>query len=152
MPRILVNPSSVQCPDYNLLDIFQDTCAPLINNTTTHDQAAIILTNIWNVGNAPEKVIWQAQIEADKEEAHALYQQEAAACLLREAEAAKEKEDLYKEERNKNLTKFVPIPNRPVPQYTPIITAQSTTGQMDKGDCIPLWYYTNKGLKNALST
>ena len=23
---------------------------------------------------------------------------------------------------------------------------------MDKGDCVPLWYYTNKGLKNALST
>jgi hypothetical protein len=23
---------------------------------------------------------------------------------------------------------------------------------MDKGDCIPLWYFTNKSLENALST
>ena len=23
---------------------------------------------------------------------------------------------------------------------------------MDKGDCVPLWYYTNKGLDNTLST
>src|ERR1700691_2845477 len=115
MLRILVNSSSVQCPDYNL-DVFQDTCTPLINNTTTHDQAAAILTNIWKVGNTAKKVIWQAQIEVDKEEAHALCQQEAEACLLREAEAPKEKEDLHKEERKKNLTKFLPIPDWPVPQ------------------------------------
>ena len=36
--------------------------------------------------------------------------------------------------------------------FSGIITTQSVTQQMDKGDCVLLWYYTNKGLDKALST
>ena len=68
------------------------------------------------------------------------------AWILREEEAAKEKEDLHKEEQKKNLDKFIPIPDRPIPLRPSVITAQSATHKMDKGEFVLLWYYTNKGL------
>ena len=151
MPRILINPSSQLCPDYNL-QVFEQTRTPLINDTTTHEQAAILLTNLWTATNTAEKLLWQAQIDADDLEAEAVRQQEEDEAALKDAEAQKEKDDLRKEERKKNLSKFLPIPDRPVPQRAPVIAAQSATRRMDKGDCVPLWYYTNKGLDNALST
>jgi hypothetical protein len=151
MPRILINPSSQQRPDYSL-PVFEQTRTPLVNDTTSHEQAAVLLTNLWTASNQAEKVLWQAQIDADELEAEAVRQQEDEARMVREAEALKDKDDLRKEERKKNQAKFLPIPDRPVPQRAPVIAAQSATRRMDKGDCVPLWYYTNKGLENALVT
>jgi hypothetical protein len=110
------------------------------------------LTNIWTASNVAEKTTWQSQIDADDAIADDVRQQEDAARALREAEAIKEKEDLQKEERKKYQGKFLPIPDRPVPQRAPVIAAQSATRRMDKGDFVPLWYYSNKGLENTLST
>ena len=73
-------------------------------------------------------------------------------CLRLEKLRLKKKDDLHKEEHKKNQTKSLPIPNWPIPQRPPVITSQSATWQMDKGNCIPLWYYTNKGLENTLAT
>lgn len=151
MPRILFNPSSQTCPDYTL-QVFEQTRIPFVNDTTTHEQAAILLTNFWTASNAAEKLLWQAQLDADELEAQAVRQQEEEESAIREAEAEKEKDDSRREEQKKNQSKFLPIPNRPVPQRAPVIAAQSATRRMDKGDCVPLWYYTNKGLDNALST
>ena len=69
--------------------------------------------------------------------------------MLKETETAKEKEDLHKEEKKRIYSKFLLIPNWPIP---PFIAAQQATCQMNKGDCVPLWYYINKGLMNALFT
>ncbi|KIM78776.1 hypothetical protein PILCRDRAFT_10994 [Piloderma croceum F 1598] len=151
MPRIPINLNSLICPDYTL-ELFQDTRVPLVNDNTTHDQAAVILTNIWTASNTAEQLLWQLQVSADEDAAEALRQQDRKALALKEAEAAKEKEDQHKEERKRNLGKFLPIPDRPVPHCPPVIASQSATRRMDKGDCVPLWYYTNKGLENALST
>ena len=151
MPRILINPNSLLCPDYTL-QVFEQTHTALVNDTTTHAQAAALLTNLWTASNAAENLLWQAQLDADELEADAAHQQEDKELALREAEARREKEDLHKEEQKKNQGKFLPIPGRPVPQRAPVIAAQSASRRMDKGDCIPLWYYTNKGLENALST
>jgi hypothetical protein len=151
MPRILVNPNSLTCPDYTL-EVFRDTRVPLVNDNSTHDQAAVVLAGIWTASNAAERLLWQFQVDADEQAAEALRHQDREALALREAEAAKEKEDLRKEERKKNHGKFLPIPDRPVPHRPPVIAAQSATRRMDKGDCVPLWYYTNNGLENALST
>ena len=111
-----------------------------------------MLTNIWNASNTAKKLIWQAQVQLDKIKAKGLHLQEEEAHTLREAEAAKKKDNLQNEERKKNHSKFLLIPNWPIPQCAPIIAAQSATCRMDKGKFIPLWYCINKGLKNALST
>jgi len=137
MPQILFNLSSQLCPDYSL-GVFEQTRIPLVNDATTHEQAAILLTNLWAVSSAAEKLLWQAQTDVDELEAEAVRQQEEEESALREAEVQKEKDDLHREEQKKNQSKFLPIPDRPVPQRAPIITAQSTTRQMYKGNCVPL--------------
>lgn len=98
MPRIPINPNSLICPDYTL-ELFRDTRITLVNNNTTHDQVAVLLANIWTASNTAKQLIWQLQIEADKDAAEALHQQDHETLTLKEAEAAKEKEDLHKEER-----------------------------------------------------
>jgi len=151
MPRILINLNSQLCPNYSL-QVFEQTHTPLVNDTTTHVQATALLTNLWTATNTAENLLWQAQLDTDELEAIDARQQEEEELALREAEAQREKEDLRKEEWKKNQGKFLPIPDCPVPQRAPIITAQSALRRMDKGDCVPLWYYTNKGLENALAT
>ena len=69
MPWILFDPSSLLCLDY-ALDIFQLTQAPLVNDTTTHNQATALLTNLWTTSNAAEKLLWQAQLNTDKLEVY----------------------------------------------------------------------------------
>jgi hypothetical protein len=113
---------------------------------------AALLTNLWTASNTAERILWQAQSDADEADTLAARQLEDEQQALRETEAQKEKEDLLKEERKKNLSKFLPIPDHPIPQKAPVIAAQSATRRMDKGDCVPLWYYTNKGLENALTS
>ena len=109
------------------LQVFEQTCAPLVNDTTNHEQATALLNNLWTASNTAEKLLWQAQLDADELEVQATHQLEAEQLVLREAEAQKEKEDLHKEECKKNQTKFLPIPDRPVPQKPPIIASQSAT-------------------------
>ena len=61
----------------------------------------------------------------------------------------KEREEQQKEERKRNKSKFVPIPHRGVPTLPPIIISALAMQRMDKGDYIPLWYFTNAGLYDA---
>ena len=93
MARILINPSSQLCPDFTL-EVFHQTWLPLINEMTNHDQAAILLTDLWSASNAAEKLLWQAQSDADKLDAEATRQLQAEADALSKAEKQKEKEDL----------------------------------------------------------
>ena len=125
MPQILINLSSQLCPDYTL-QVFEQTCTPLINDTTTHEQATALLTNLWTTSNTAEKLLWQAQVDVDELDTQAVCQLEEE-VVLREAEALKEKEDLHREECKKNHSKFLPIPDHPVLQRAPVITAQSAT-------------------------
>ena len=64
-------------------------------------------------------------------------------------EVDKEREEQQKEERKRNKSKFVPIPHRGVPILPPIIISALATQRMDKGDYVPLWYFTNAGLDDT---
>ena len=102
--------------------------------------------------NQAKKLLWQTQVDADKIDAEAVCQQEDEVHMLRETKVLKDKDNLCKEEHKKNQAKILPIPNCPVPQRAPVIATQFSIQWIDKGDCVPLWYYTNKGLENALVT
>ena len=131
--------------------VFDLAWIPLVNDNTMHKQAAALLTNIWNTSNTAGKLLWQAQVDTDEVEAKAVWQLKAEEEALRTAEVQKEKDNLC-QECKKNQSKFFPIPNQPIPQRAPVITTQSAMWHMDKGECIPLWYYTIKGLENTLIT
>ena len=85
MPQIPFNLSSQQCPDHTL-DMFNQAQPPLINDITTHKQAALLLTNIWMASNAAKQQLWQVQVEADKAAAKVTQQQQDKEEALRAAE------------------------------------------------------------------
>ena len=85
MAWILINLSSQLCPDFTL-EVFHQTQLPLVNETTNHDQAAILLTDLWSARNAAEKLLWKVQSDADKLDAKAARQLQAEANALSEAE------------------------------------------------------------------
>ena len=62
-----------------------------------------------------------------------------------------EKEGALREEMTKNKMKYTLIPKRGVPSHPLIIPAISAVQKMDKGEYVPIWYYTKAGLKNAKS-
>ena len=110
MPCLLFNPSSLLCLGYTL-EVFEQTCLPLINDTTSHVQATALLTNLWTASNVAKKLLWQAQVDMDELDMANALQQQAEAVAVREAKILKEKEDLCKEEQKKNRSKFLSIPD-----------------------------------------
>ena len=102
--------------------MFQLTQPPLIN-ITTHDQAIMLLTNLWMDSNTAEKLLWQAQLNTDKLEAEIIQQQQVEEVTLREAKTQKEQDSLHKDKQKKNQGKFLPIHYHPVPQRAPAITS-----------------------------
>ncbi|KAG2101608.1 uncharacterized protein F5147DRAFT_655252 [Suillus discolor] len=62
MPRMRNDPNFNICPDY-ATDTFANTCAHLVNNNTTEEQAIQFLRNIWETNNDADKVAWQCQLE-----------------------------------------------------------------------------------------
>lgn len=151
MPRLLLDPNTLQCPDYALA-IYEAVRAPFVNDQTTDEQAAILLTNAWTAQNVVERQQWQEQIEQDTAVADARRQEMEEEERQRREELDKEKEEQRKEEMKKNKSKFTPVPARTVPTQPPIITSAVANRRMDRGDYVPLWYYTNSGLDDASRT
>jgi hypothetical protein len=151
MPRVIFDPNLAQCPDYNL-DVYQNIRAPLVNQNTDHAQAAAILTNIWNGQNALEKQQWQEQLDEESAEAEARRVEVAEEERLRQEEIEKEKEEQRKEEEKKNAIKYVPIPDRDVPTRPPVIASSVATRKLEKGEYVPLWYFTNAGLEDTMKS
>lgn len=148
MPRLLLNPNLAQCPDYNL-NLYQALRAPLVNQNTDHAQAATILTNIWNAQNIIEKQLWQEQLDQDTAETEARRAEMEEQERIRQEDIQKEKEEQRKEEEKKNAIKYLPIPDRDVPTRPPVITSSIATCKLEKGEYVPLWYFTNTGLEDA---
>ena len=117
---------------------------------STHQQVAAILTTVWEAQNTVEKLQWQQQVDCNMEESKERRQEVKEAERLRQEVLDREKEEQHKEERNKNKSKFIPILQRGVPMMPPIIISTIATWCMDKGDYVPLWYFTNAGLDDAL--
>ena len=148
MPRLLIDPNTTQCPDYSL-DIYHTVRVPFVTPESDHHQAAIILTTVWGAQNTVEKQQWQDQLDQDAAEADERRLEREEIERVRQEELDKEKEEQRKDERKRNKSKFVPIPARGVPTTPPIIVSALATRRMDKGDYVPLWYFTNSGLDDA---
>jgi hypothetical protein len=78
--------------------------------------------------------------------------------LIRDQEAAEnralllaqEQDALRKEELKKNKSKYIPIPDRPMPAVVPVFASNYAIKKMEKGHYVELWYYTNDGLDDAI--
>ena len=66
------------------------------------------------------------------------------------SEPSKEEEvEAKREERKKYKNKFTPIPNRPLSDATLILPPQHALTKLCKGDYVPLYLFTNKGIWEA---
>ncbi|KDQ62029.1 hypothetical protein JAAARDRAFT_54071 [Jaapia argillacea MUCL 33604] len=100
--------------------------------------------------NKAKNVLWQAQEDEDAREADEQEQ------LLKEAEERQaadlefEKETARKDEIKKNKAKYIPIPDREVPDEAPVIASQFAMKRLEKGAYVGMWYFTNAGVDDAL--
>ena len=65
--------------------------------------------------------------------------------MLRDAEEAEAK----KEEQKKHKNKYTPIPNRSLPDTALILPPQHALNKLRKGDYVPLYLFTNQGIREA---
>jgi hypothetical protein len=148
MPRLLIDPNTTHCPDYSLA-IYEAVRAPFVSDQTTHEQAANILATVWAAQNVVEKQQWQEQLDQDEADIEARRQELEEEARQRQEESDKEKDEQKKEEIKKNKSKYIPIPARGVPTQPPIIASTIATRRLNKGEYVPMWYYTNAGLDDA---
>ncbi|KDQ50949.1 hypothetical protein JAAARDRAFT_543284 [Jaapia argillacea MUCL 33604] len=149
MPRILSDPSLIECPDY-ASDDHAAVRAPFINPNTTEEQAIQLLTNFWKAGNDSDRLKWVRQVEQDAEEVaereRLRTEAEATAARAQQVEVAAAR----MEEMKKNKSKYLPIPDRDVPTIAPVIAANYAIRRMEQGLYVDMYYYTNAGLRDAL--
>ena len=151
MPRLLFDPNNLQCPDYNL-PIYENARAPFLNDNTMGEQAAALLANVWQANNTVDIQQWQLQIDADAQALEDQRRDAEEAQAQREQDATRDTEEQRRDEMKKNKAKYAQIPARGVPRHAPVIAAHYATRRMDKGEYVPLWYFTNRGLRHALQT
>ena len=58
-------------------------------------------------------------------------------------------EEAKKEEKKKYKNKFAPVPNRPLPATALLLPSQHTLTKLRKGDYVPLYLFTNRGIREA---
>ncbi|KAI0919217.1 hypothetical protein AcW1_009328 [Taiwanofungus camphoratus] len=150
MQRLLSDPSEAQCPDY-ASPRYAATRASCINANTTEAQAIQLLINIWHEANQVDRQQWQNQLDEQAAilENH-IHLAEEAETHRREA-AKIEEEATRKEELKKNKGKYIPIPDRDAPIITPVLPATYAVRKMEKGLYVEMYYYTNKGLDEAIN-
>ncbi|KAI0943712.1 hypothetical protein AcW1_002807 [Taiwanofungus camphoratus] len=150
MQRILLDPSEAQCLDY-ASPRYAATRASCINANTTEAQAIQLLINIWHKANQVGRQQWQNQLDEQAAilENHIHLAEEAE---THQREAAKiEEEATQKKELKKNKGKYIPIPDRDAPIITPVLLATYAVRKMEKGLYVEMYYYTNKGLDEAIN-
>ncbi|KAG0699047.1 hypothetical protein DFH29DRAFT_983652 [Suillus ampliporus] len=131
MAIMLDNPNEAVLPDFTTVEHRDERARLLADGVADEELAAQLLAALWTMSNNAAKAAWAEQVEraariaedaqrlADKEE------QERQVALEEEQEAAR------KEEHKKNKAKFAPV-----------ATAKA-------GDYCELYYFTNKGLREA---
>ena len=146
------NPHNAVPPDYTT-DKFAPSCQRIINAfNLTHQEAADQLCDLWQAQNAINRQDWDAQQEIqaaqrrqEQEQIHAQQEQE-------EREKQQEEEEAKKEERKKYCAKFLPFADVPPPSTIPITPSPLAPRKLRKGEYVPLYFFTNKGLADAQST
>lgn len=151
MPPLIINPHELQCPDYGLQE-FANARAPLLALNLTEAQVADTLRAIWTANNDRECIQWDQQIQTlqqEDEDRRRLAEEEQE---RKDQAAAREKEDLQRDERKKHKAKYLPIPDLPMPDQPAILPSPFALRQLERGDYVPLWYWTNAGLRDALKS
>ena len=144
----MADPNQEVCPDYALPE-FDDARLLFTVDGKTDEEAATLLKNLWNLRNTKNIENWERQRAAEAQAARQvaeLAEQEAEQQrVLREAEEAEAK----KEEQKRNKNKYTPIPDRPLPDMALILPPQHALNKLRKGDYVPLYLFTNKGIRDA---
>ena len=135
-------------PDYPVFEHTEHTCILLVSDTTSHEQATVLLTNLWATGNQAEKLLWQTQVDTDELEAEAVCQQEDEAHTLGEAKVLEDKANLHKEEHQKHQAKF--LPNHPAStegpcHHCPVCHSTDGYGQL----CSPMVLHQKRTWKHS---
>ena len=144
----MADPNLKVCPDYQWPE-FDDVWLVFTLNGKTKEEAVVLLRNIWGLNNARAIENWQHQC---MEEAEA--ERQCIEFAEQEAEQQwalhkEEKVEAKREERKKYKNKFTPISNRPLSDATLILPPQHALTKLCKGDYVPLYLFTNKGIWEA---
>jgi hypothetical protein len=149
MTRLLVDPSTLQCPDYSGAE-HAGARGVLTAAGITEAQAIEALKAIWTRQNVSDKAAWQQQINDDKaakeEELRKATEAEATRCNAEEAE----KDELLKEEKKKYREKYLPVMvSLPGPKVEPNIVSPAVMKVLRKGDHVQLWHFTNTAINEV---
>ncbi|KAN0078389.1 hypothetical protein V8E55_010446 [Tylopilus felleus] len=142
------NPHLEAQPDYALPE-FVDAILIFTVEGKSDLEAAALLTEVWRFSHERACALWD-QEQADqarilREEHERLDREEEQACAARE----QEQELSRQEERKKHKNKFLPIPNNPLPSHALFIPPQHALNKLRKGEYVSLYYFTNKGIREA---
>jgi len=144
----MANPRNDECPDY-LDPEFEEACLFFTIEGKTDQEAAALLRNVWIFSNAKATEAWdrqcadEAQVLIDNQQL--LDQEKKRLWLLCEQEEDQARQD----ERKKYKNKYTPIPDRPLPPTALLLLSQHTLNKLRKGDYIPLYFFSNKGIQDA---
>lgn len=150
MSRITIDPNTLQAPDYtsNLLSAPRNALKAALPNLTDAEAAAALL-NVWQADNILQKTNWTAQLAADALHLANEQQLEDDEQAARDALRTKELEDARDDERKKNRRKYVALVPRKKTVLLPRIPLPYATKRMEKGDWVPMWFFTPEGFKAA---
>ncbi|KAG6809116.1 hypothetical protein H0H92_001560 [Tricholoma furcatifolium] len=151
MPRLLINPNEVECPDFNSEDYAQAR-ADLISDTVDNETAIVTLVAAWNASNRAERAMWERQVQADAEIAATREQESRDRRDQHEADRRLEEEVAKTEDQKKNRSKYLELADVPPPVTPPEIFPTYATTRLQKGQYVELWYFTNEGIAHGMKT
>ncbi|KIJ34376.1 hypothetical protein M422DRAFT_263514 [Sphaerobolus stellatus SS14] len=117
------DPALAECPDFTS-DKYREARADFVEGSVTEIQAAQLLKKAWLTNQKIEAARWNRRVEeeaVEEEVANTRRAEEAARTLVQE-EVDRE---ARQEDRKKNPSKYMPIPNRPPPTLQAEIVAPS---------------------------
>ncbi|KAF8134914.1 hypothetical protein EV363DRAFT_844576 [Boletus edulis] len=129
----MADPNLEVCPDYALPE-FEDARRILTVDGKTEAKAIALLESLWALSHTRNIENWQRQQEADAEA-------ERNRIALAEQEAKQQRALRDEEERKKYKNKFIPIPDRPLPNTPLILLPQHVRTKLRKGDYVPLYFF-----------
>ncbi|KAJ7447174.1 hypothetical protein FB451DRAFT_1006647, partial [Mycena latifolia] len=154
-PRLTLDPNLEACPDYTsatfkpIRDLIVAGSAQ--GTPLTDAEAAVVLADSWNTERDARKVVWDAQVQADADQAAAdaaaLAAQAEAARLT--AEAAAEAERVEAEKKKPKLASF--DPDRAIPDFLGPRVSNFAKKKLDDREYVELWYWTKEGCLDAES-
>ncbi|KAG0706436.1 hypothetical protein DFH29DRAFT_980475 [Suillus ampliporus] len=92
---------------------------------------------------------WAEQLEEADRDTEELWRLATEEERDRQQAIAEEQEAACKEEQKKNKSKFVPVGNSKVPSVLVVIPSHYAVHKLKAGEYCELYYFTNKGLKDA---